>query len=150
MRVHFAQSCGDSGDRIMLEPARKSGKKNRLAVSRALARGIGLVWNHAFDLAAQFIINANLTVVHEQPALMRERMAVDSAGRRAGGGAYMRKKEGRADVARNMAQVFVRPGGQHFTIKTRLALFAIPADAETVAIGVRSAFGRMKRLVDER
>ena len=43
--------------------------------------------------------------------------------------------EVRADVAAEIAQVFVRPGRAHFTIKAGLWMFPVPAHAETIAVG---------------
>ena len=77
-------------------------------------------------------------------------MAVQPCGFGAGGGAHMGKEQVRVDLFGEGAQVRVVPGGQHFAEHAGLGLEAVPADAETVAIGARLALEALETLLDQR
>jgi hypothetical protein len=56
----------------------------------------------------------------------------------------------RPDVAREMAEIFVGPGGTDLTIDAGLALLAIPAEAEAVAVQAIGGFLSLPALLDQR
>src|SRR5690606_18785183 len=101
------------------------------------------------DLAADQTPVADLAVMHEQPAVIGERMAVRPRDLRAGRCAHMAEKEMRADMAREMPQILVGPGWADFAIDARLALLAVPAEAESVAVQAVLRFLRAPALFDQ-
>src|SRR5437868_1599437 len=87
---------------------------------------------------------------------MDEGMAVRPRGRRRGRGAHMGEEEMRRDVAAQMLEVLVRPGGPDLAIEAGLELPVVPAEPEAVALrraerllgGDALAHQRMLRLGD--
>src|SRR5689334_12478093 len=77
-------------------------------------------------------------------------MAVRPRGRRRGRGAHMREKEMRADVAAELAQVLVRPGGTDLAVEPWLGMLAVPAQSEAVPVGGRRRFEGANALLDQR
>src|SRR5262249_53951220 len=89
-------------------------------------------------------------VVHEHPAAADERVAVGSRGRRRGSGAHVGEEQVRTDVPAEVAQVLVRPGRANLAIEAGFRVLAVPAEAETVAVGGGGRFERPDALLDQR
>src|SRR3546814_8357882 len=65
------------------------------------------------QVAPQHRIVADLAVVHEQPAVVPERMAIGFLGRRVGGRSDVRHEQRRLDGAGRLAQVAVVGSEEH-------------------------------------
>ena len=70
--------------------------------------------------------------------------------RRSGRGTHMREEQVRADVAAQIAEVLVRPGGAHLAIEARLGMISVPSETEPVAIGARGRLQGVNALRDQR
>src|SRR5439155_11928010 len=90
------------------------------------------------------------TGVHEEPAIVAERVAVrllnGAADRRADVGEEVR----RADVVRELVQVVVVPGRLGAVEDARRGRVAVPADTEAVAVRGFGAKPRVEALVNQR
>ena len=62
----------------------------------------------------------------------------------------MRKKEWRLDVGCKLPQVLIVPRRIHGAIDARFRTFAIPSNAESIAIGRFDAHTSMQTLIDQR
>jgi hypothetical protein len=79
-----------------------------------------------------------------------ERVAIRLLHRRARGGPDVREDERRDDVAGELAQVAVVPGGLDAVEDRRGVLLPVPADPEAVAVGLLGAEPRVQALDDQR
>ena len=62
----------------------------------------------------------------------------------------MGEEHPRPDLLAEVDEVLVRPGRADVAVQARIDPLAVPADAETVAVGLRLRLGRVERLVDQR
>ena len=93
---------------------------------------------------------ADCAVVHPQPAIMTEWMAVGALHRRTGRRPDVGEQQRRTDLACNLPQVPVVPRRFDALEQCRLDALAVPADPEAVAVGCRGAHAGVEALVDDR
>jgi len=153
----LVKCCGDLAQHgaggaggIVVQAARQHQQEEDLAVRRALALRIEVVGDQPFQRPPDHRVLADLAVVHEEPAAVREGVAIGPAGCRPGGGADMSEEHRRRDVARQRAQVAVVPGRQDLVIGAGFGPRAVPAHAEAVAVGRDLAFLGVQALLDQR
>ena len=132
------------------QPLAQRGKKQRLAVGRALAVGVKIVGDQRLGRAPPAVIAAELAVVHEGPAPDREGMAIVAAGRGPGRGTDMGHEQARLHRRGQAAKVRVGPGGQHVAVKPRIVAVAVPGKAEAVRVHRRVAADRGLALPHQR
>jgi hypothetical protein len=87
--------------------------------------------------------------MHEQPAVIAKRVAVDPRRRGPGGSPDMSEEQPGPDLLRQGAEIEVVPGRHGIAVQARLQQVAIPSQTEAVAIGRRRAALGGKRLVDQ-
>jgi hypothetical protein len=90
------------------------------------------------------------SVVHEQPPVMAERVAVGLLDRGPDRRADVREEQVRADVTRELAQVLVIPGRLDAAEDPRSRRGVIPADTEPVAVGRLGPQLGVQALVNQR
>src|SRR5271166_7146806 len=78
---------------------------------------VEVVRNQIFNGTPQAPPIADEAVMHEHPAIIGKGMAIQVGDGRRRCGARMREEKMRADVAAQMAQILVRPGGPHLMIQ---------------------------------
>src|SRR5262249_44234744 len=89
-------------------------------------------------------------VVHEQPAVMGEGVAIRPAGGGAGRRAHMGEEQTGADLVRQALQVGIVPGRQDVAVDAGHLAIAVPADPEAVAVGRHMRLAGVQALMDER
>ena len=92
----------------------------------------------------------DVSVVHEQPAAVSERMAVGLLDRRPDRRPNVREEVPGRDMRRELPEILVVPGGLDAVKHTRGRLIVIPADPEPVAVGRLGAEFGVQALVDQR
>ncbi|MGY4455176.1 hypothetical protein ACVWZR_009836 [Bradyrhizobium sp. i1.3.1] len=135
---------------IAVESRAHHGEEHGFRIGRAQPRGVVGIGDQRLDLAPQAIPAADEAVVHEHPLAAGERMAILPRHRRAGGGAHMGEEQMRAQMATEVAQVFVRPGRTGLAVKAGLRMLAIPAETKAVAVRARGGLQRADALRDQR
>ncbi len=102
------------------------------------------------QITADFLYLIYLAFMDDQPATVTERMTIRFLHSRLRGGPHVGEKRGRRDVRGQFVQIEVVPGGSNAAIQAGLCALAVPADAESIAVG-RRLFGEgTQALVDER
>src|SRR5215468_12315322 len=121
-------------------------EKNCFRIGRADTRGIKLVGNECFDMAAPAIPIAEKAIVHEQPFSAGEWMAICAGNCSAGCGADVSEKQVRLQMAAQVAQILIRPSRPDLAIQARFGMLAVPAEPESIAIDAGGRFHRVNAL----
>src|SRR5207302_6870 len=152
-----AYDVGDGGERayrrahwVLIGAGAEDGEEDRLGIGRAHARAVERVRDQRLGLAPYQRPVAELAVVHEHPAAVRERVAVRSRGGGAGRGTHVGEEQVRADVAAEMPQGLVRPRRAHLAVEAGLVVAGVPAEPESVAVDAGERLDRAHALLDER
>jgi hypothetical protein len=140
----------NGGGRVVLEPERQRQIEQDLRVGRASDLLVEVRVDSEDEVALHKVELADGAVVHEEPAAVPERVAVRLLDRAPDRRADVREDERRVDMAGNLAQVPVVPGGLDAVEHARCGSVVIPADPEPVAVGRLGTEPRVKALVDQR
>ena len=136
--------------RLTARHARHRQQEQQLRIGAAAARGVQVVRQPRFEHSAQLQIATDLSVVHEQVGAVAKRVAILARNPARRGGAHMGEEQPGAQRVRQREQVVVGPRRHHFAIDAGLVAFAVPADAETVAVGRRLGLDGTQRLPHQR
>jgi hypothetical protein len=120
-----------------------------LGVGRSLDIGEQLGIDRQHQIPPQLVEVGDEAVVHEQPVVAAERMAVGLLDGRADRGPHVRHEQGRLDVRGKLAEVGVAPGGRHAAIDARSLAGPVPAEPEPVAVGGLRAHARVEALIHD-
>ena len=137
----------DGGRRVVLEAEGQSEVEQHLGVGLTLDLRIQRRIDGEDEVAFDRAELVDVAVVHEQPVLVAERVAVGLLHSAADRRPDMREEQRRADVTGKLAQVLVVPGRLGAVEDARGVGRAVPADAEPVAVGRLGAEPRMQALV---
>lgn len=148
---HLPHGAGHCPDRISRHPMPEGDQEDRLAFGRAEALRIKMLGDHRVQTLAEPIVPARLTVMHEAPPAMAERVAIVARCLRPGRGAYMRHEKARLRVMGKLFQIGIGPCGAGILVETgHCALGRIPGQPEPVRIDRSLADQRIAALLDQR
>jgi hypothetical protein len=122
-------------DRVVFQPEAQGEVEDHLGVGRALdlRERAGVEGEHQLTAHGREVVDQ--PVVDEQPAPVRERVAVALLDRRSGGSSHVRQEQRRLDVGRQVAQVGIAPRRGDAAVDARAFARPVPADPEAVAVG---------------
>jgi hypothetical protein len=149
-RLNEPERTGDGTRRIVLEPVGERHEEKHLGVGRAFELRVQRRVDCDHEVAFDALEIPDQPVVHPEPAAVAERVAVrllDCGARR---GADVREDDSRSDMAGELTQVALVPGGLDAVKHGWCVFTAVPADAEAVAVRRLRAELRVEALVDQR
>src|SRR5215208_5794971 len=148
--LHEADGAFDAAKWILGQAERESEEEQRLRVGRSLDAGIQRRINRHQQISFDLMEAADRAVVHPEPLLVTEGMAVGALHRRSRRGSDVGKQNRRANLARELAEILVIPRRLDVLEQRRSRAVAVPPDAETVAVGGGGTHTRVQALVDQR
>src|SRR5215213_1986762 len=135
---------------IVLQAEREGQIEHHLRIGRALDGGVKRVVHGERQIALYAMEVPNEAVVDPQPPAVTERVAVGLLNRRPGGGSNVGEEQRRLDVACDLSEVTVVPGGLDGVEDGRgLSIGAVPTETEAVSVCGLNAQAGVEALVDE-
>ena len=125
----------DSGRRVVLEAEGEGEIEQHLGVGLAFDLRIQRRVDREYQVAFDRRELVDVAVVHEQPVVMAERVTVGLLHGAADRRPDMREEQRGTDVAGELEEVVVVPGGFGAVEDARRVGGAVPTDAEPVAVG---------------
>ena len=109
-------------------------REDQFGIRGAASHQVQVIGQTVFQASPDAVEVPDLTIVHETPDAMCERVAIGCGGFADVGGADMCQKALRADMPRDAGKIFIGPGRCRVSEQPGFGQVAVPGDAKAVAV----------------